>query len=314
MNKKRLAIVTAILVAVVALTILLDMTLINHGPAIASLEAPQRVLPKATCQIVCNARDRDGDGLSYNWSASEGSINGQGASVNWTAPDSEGSYNVTVVVTDGRGGMATRQLTITVRANKAPTIASLIADAVWVTPSSTVHVTCNASDPDGDMLTYQWAASGGLISGTGAVVTWKAPPAPGIYNITVVAEDGHRASHTKTVFLSVARQEPPTIQALRVDKERYGHCYLLEYSWGYKVGRGQKYDIECIALGTGELVYQWSCDGGEISGEGSLITWTAPDTSCYVTVMVIVSDAAGNPMAKNIVLQVVPCSHCTFGC
>jgi len=314
MNRKRLPIVIGIVIAVVALVIMIDTLVANHRPAIAGLEAPNRVLPSGRCQIVCNARDRDGDVLTYDWSTSAGNITGEGANVTFTAPDSEGSSNITVVVTDGRGGVATRQLTIAVRANKAPTIASLTAEAVWTTPSSAIRVTCNASDPDGDELSYRWSATGGDISGTGSVIRWKAPKALGIYYITVIAEDGHGASATKTVFVSVAKQEPPTIQALNVDKERYGHCYLLQYSWGYKVGKGQKYDIQCIASGTGELVYQWSCDGGEISGEGSLVTWTAPDASCYVTITVIVSDGVGNMMAKNVLFQVVPCSHCTFGC
>jgi len=314
MNRKKLPIIIGIVVAVVALVIIIDALVANHRPAIAGLEAPERVLPSRSCQIVCKAIDRDGDELSYNWSTSAGNITGQGANVTWTAPNSEGSYNVTVIVTDGRGGVATRRLTITVRANKVPTIASLTAEARWITPSNSLSVTCNASDPDGDELSYRWSATGGDISGTGSVIRWKAPKALGIYYITVIAEDGHGASATKTVFVSVAKQQPPTIQALRVDKERYGHCYLLTYQWGYRVGKGQKYDIECIALGTGELVYQWSCDSGEISGDGSLITWTAPNESRGVTMTVIVSDSGGNMMAESIVFEVVPCSHCTFGC
>jgi hypothetical protein len=115
MNKKRYLLIMGIVVAAVLLSILFYTMLANHRPAITSLAAgPERVLPSGSCQIVCTASDRNGDELSYNWSASGGGINGEGATVTWTAPNSEGSYNVTVTVTDGRGGEVMNQVTITV--------------------------------------------------------------------------------------------------------------------------------------------------------------------------------------------------------
>ena len=121
MNKKRYLLIMGIVAAAVLLSILFYTMLANHRPAITSLEAePERVLPSGSCQIVCTASDRDGDELSYNWSPSGGGINGEGATVTWTAPDSEGSYNVTVTVTDGRGGEVMNQVTITVSYQEQP--------------------------------------------------------------------------------------------------------------------------------------------------------------------------------------------------
>jgi FlaG/FlaF family flagellin (archaellin) len=315
MNKKRYLVIIVIVAVAVLLAILFDTMLANHRPAITGLEAPERVIPMGICQIVCSVSDRDGDELSYNWSASGGNISGTGASVNWTAPDSEGSYNVTVWVTDGRSVEVMKQVTITVRTNEPPTITSLVADADWTLLSSSLNLTCDASDPDGDELSYEWTATGGFISGTGAVVNWTAPEEVGIYYVTVVVKDGHGSTATDSVPISAVTEQPPNIEDLLITKDRYGHCYLRKYSAGYYVGKGQKYDIECIVSDTsGEVSYNWSCDGGEISGEGSLITWTAPNTSTDVTVTVIVSDIAGNMMTKNIVLKVVACSSCTFGC
>jgi len=312
-KKNRLVIISAVIVAAaVLLAILFDTVLANHRPAIISLAAEQEeVLPSGSCQIACNASDRDGDGLSYNWSASAGEINGEGAMVTWTAPDSAGFYDVTVWVTDGRGGEVTKQVTITVRANKPPTITSLVADADWTTPSDSIQVTCTASDPDDDELSYEWSTSGGNISGTGAAVNWTAPEEVGIYHVTVVVTDGHGDEATRSVYLSAATGTPPTIEDLIVTAE---HKYLKTTTDGYKVGKTKEYDIECLASNTsGELVYEWSCDGGEISGEGSMITWTAPDTEGEVTVTVVVTDVADNSVSKSIILNVVPCSACTFG-
>jgi hypothetical protein len=204
------------------------------------------------------------------------------------------------------------QVTITVGA--PPTITSLIAGADWTIPSGSVQVTCNATDPDGDELSYEWTATAGNISGTGAVVNWTAPQEAGIYDITVVVKDSHGDSATNSLHISVATEQPAIIAALLITKDRYGHCYLKESGEKYLVGREQKYDIECVVSDTNELVYEWSCDGGQISGEGPMITWTAPNSSVEVTVTVTVSDLAGNMLSKDIILSVVSCSACTFGC
>jgi len=313
MNKKRCLVIVVVVAAAVLLAILFDTMLANHRPAITSLKAPERVIPWGSCQIICTASDRDGDELSYNWSANGGGINGEGATVNWTAPDSVGSYNVTVTVTDGRGGEDMDQVNIEVRDNKQPQINSLIADADWTLPSGSIQVTCTASDPDGDELSYEWSTTGGDISDTDAFISWNAPQEVGIYDVTVVVKDGHDSSATNLLRISVATGQPPIIEPLLITAE---HCYLKKSGEKYLVGKGQKYDIECIVSDTSELVYEWSCDGGEISGEGSMITWTAPNPSgsADVTVTVIVSDIASNMTSKNIILNVVNCSPCTFGC
>jgi hypothetical protein len=311
MNKRRYLVIAGI--AVVVIAVLLYTMLANHRPAIAGLEAPERVVPSGRSEIVCIASDRDGDALSYNWSASGGSISGAGAAANWTAPAEVGSYNVTVTVTDGRGEEVTKWVTIEVRANRAPTISTLVADADWTLPSGTLQVTCTASDPDGDDLSYEWTAVGGHVSGTGAAINWTAPQEVGIHNVTVVVKDGHGSSAVGLLRISVATEQPPVIEELRVTAE---HCYLKTYSWGYKVGKIQEYHIECVVADTGiEVSYQWSCEHGQISGDGSMITWTAPnETLERTTITVIVSNIAGNRAVKNITLNVVNCSPCTFGC
>ena len=291
----------------------------NHPPVITSLEAEaERVFPSGSCQIVCIAADEDGDELSYEWSASKGDINGDGATVTWTAPDSEGIYNIAITVTDGRDGEVTDYVTITVKANESPEIDSLAADSDWTTPSHSIQVACNASDPDGHLISYEWTATGGNITGTGAVVNWTAPEEVGICDITVVVNDGHGGSATRFLSISVVPEQPPIIEALLITKDRYGHCYLKKYAGGYFVGKEQKYDIECVVADTDDelfykLLYEWECDGGELSGEGSMVTWTAPKISGEVTVTVTVSDIAGNMVSKNISLKVVACSSCTFG-
>jgi len=310
-KKKSLVIISAVIVAVAGLFLALSCN--SQQPVIASLEAEAEwTVPLGSLQVTCNASDPEGGELSYSWSTSGGEINGEGAMVTWTAPDSAGSYDVTVTVTHGRSGEATKQVTITVRANEPPYINSLVADADWTTPSGSLQVTCNATDPDGDELSYEWSASGGSITGTGSEVIWTAPGEVGVYQVTVVVTDGHGEEDTTSKYLSAATGTPPVIEGLNVTAKE--PKYLKATTTGYKVGKTKEYYIECVASNaSGELVYEWSCTGGDISGEGSLITWTAPDTEGDVTVTVVVTDVAASIVSKSIILNVVPCSACLFG-
>ena len=196
--------------------------------------------------------------------------------------------------------------------NRRPVISSLAAEANWTTPLGSLQVTCNASDYDGDELSYNWSASGGELTGTGPEVTWTAPEEIGGYDITVVVDDGQDSNDTGSLILIAANGTLPIIENLIVTARE--PKYLKETSWGYKVGKEKEYDIECIASNTsGELVYEWLCDGGEISGEGSMITWTAPNTADDFTVTVIVFDVAGYMDNESIFFEVVSCSSCVFG-
>jgi len=188
-------------------------------------------------------------------------------------------------------------------------IISLKAEADWTAPLGSIRVTCNTSSSQGGELSYEWSASGGSINGTGPVVNWTAPEEVGMYDITVVVTDGQGGEDTASLALIASNGPPPVIEDLIVTA--VGHPYLKELINWYKIGETYDCNIECIALNTtpGELVYEWSCTDGEISGEGSLITWTAPDTECYVTVTVKVFDGVGNWVRESVDFQVV-CPSC----
>jgi len=216
---------------------------------------------------------------------------------------------ITLVAT---GAMLLLTLSCTTTTNRVPTIINLEADAEWISPSGSVQLTCTASDPDGDRLGYQWSASDGDISGTGSAAIWTAPGEVGMYDITVVIDDGHDGIDTAFLTLIASNGPPPSIENMTVTAEE--PKYLKTTNTGYKVGKTKEYYIECIAsVVSGELVYEWSTSGGEISGAGSVINWTAPDASGYVTVTTKVFDDAGNWVRRNVVFEVVDCSPCEFG-
>lgn len=191
-------------------------------------------------------------------------------------------------------------------------VTGLEAEAEWIAPLHSIGVTCVVSGSDGGGFSYQWSANGGSINGTGAVVDWIAPEQVGMYDIAVNVTDGQGAQDTASISLIASNGPPPRIEDLIVTAN---HKYLKESPAGYKVGKAQNYSIECVASSntSGNLTYEWSCTGGEINGEGSVINWTAPDAVVTVTVTAKVFDALGNWVRKSVILEVVVCSECTFG-
>jgi iron complex transport system substrate-binding protein len=93
--------------------------------------------------------------------------------------------------------------------NNQPEITSLKASPSSVHPGGTSIVTCIASDPDDDTLTYTWSATGGTISGLGSVVTWIAPTVTGNFIVSATAADGIAGTSTRSCYLTVSATPGP---------------------------------------------------------------------------------------------------------
>ncbi len=179
-------------------------------------------------------------------------------------------------------------------ANEPPVISSLTADKELVNPSGSCLVSCVASDPDGDELSYTWSASGGNISGEGAVITWVAPEEVGAYTITVKVTDIRRDEATAQLTINVAVNHPPVIESLTANPP--------------VVNRGRTSTIECVASDPDddELSYLWSAEQGDISGQGATVTWTAPSACATYTITVTVADGRGDEVSQALSITVNP--------
>lgn len=97
--------------------------------------------------------------------------------------------------------------------NRPPTV-SLDADKTNAITCDTVRFRANASDPDGDTLTYAWTTSAGRTVGEGASVTLEPGclPAGTDVTVTVTVNDGHdhSASASRHVMIE-AKPKPQTI-------------------------------------------------------------------------------------------------------
>jgi len=178
--------------------------------------------------------------------------------------------------------------------NQPPLISSLTPGKGQVSPSDSCQVKCVASDPDGDQLSYSWSADGGSISGEEPVVTWTAPAAPGDYTIAVKVTDGRGGEATTQLTIGVAVNQPPVIVSLTSEQQ---------------VRMATTSTIECIASDPDEdkLDYIWSASGGNISEEGPVVTWVAPNAYGTYTITVTVTDGRGGQAIKGIEIVVACC-------
>ncbi len=64
----------------------------------------------------------------------------------------------------------------------------------------------DASDPDGDRLTYRWTATAGVfwLGEIGPTTSWRAPNQPGSVSISVTVTDGRGGSASDTVTIQVS--------------------------------------------------------------------------------------------------------------
>jgi outer membrane protein OmpA-like peptidoglycan-associated protein len=168
---------------------------VNHPPTISCTADKSSVYLDSgdTVTVSCTAADPDDDPLTYTWSSTCGKVDGTGPQIRWlSAGVPLGSCTITAKVDDGRGGSANSSVAVRVepKPNRPPTI-TCSADRSSVFAGEKVHITTNASDPDGDPLTYTWRASAGQIVGNGAAVDFDTTGlAPGNYTVTARVEDG----------------------------------------------------------------------------------------------------------------------------
>jgi hypothetical protein len=204
----------------------------NSPPVIISLAAafPQ-VQPLGKTLVTCEAKDPDGDNLTFKWNAAQGALEGNGDIVTWTAPQKSGQYLLTVVVTDGKGGISTKNVVITVpeKPNNAPSIQGIKFtrpghSPITIKPNmtekekertpdptirqyETADISCMATDPDKDDLSYAWFTTCGTIKGKGATVQWIAPSAAYAQNgnctVTCEVTDGRGGTATFQLIIIV---------------------------------------------------------------------------------------------------------------
>ncbi|MGB2750264.1 MAG: cadherin domain-containing protein, partial [Thiofilum sp.] len=214
----------------------------NGGGISASISIPENTSAVTTVTAI----DPDNDTLTYSISggsdASKLSINSSTGVLTFiTAPDFENPtdvgadniYNVTVQASDGKGGIDTQNLSITITnlsENQPPVITSNgggVTASISIPEKTTAVTIVTATDPDADTITFSIiggadAAKLTIDSATGVLRFITAPNygstllgsllgAPGdangdnIYEVTVQASDGKGGTDTQALSITVTK-------------------------------------------------------------------------------------------------------------
>jgi hypothetical protein len=163
--------------------------------------------------------------------------------------------------------------------NKPPSVDSVtISDTMIMLPcppgtrsesnscndNRTVDVSTKASDPENDVLTYNYTVSGGRVVGQGANVQWDLSNAqPGTYTITTGVDDGCGVcgkTETKTIEVKACPDCKPICE-----------CNAITVSGPSGVTNpGDSMTFTANVGGGGDYTYNWTVSNGTISsGQGT---------------------------------------------
>ena len=176
--------------------------------------------------VTASASDPDNDTLTYNWTTTGGRVDGNGPQVRWLSTETAaGTYTVTLHVDDGRGGAATCSADIRIepKPNRPPTIACT-ANPNSVFAGERSQITCNASDPDGDSLTYAHAGARTPVGSQG-MARQGTMTRPGLsasaYAITTRVDDGRGGAADASTTVTV-KPTPVPPQASKINECLFG--------------------------------------------------------------------------------------------
>ncbi|QCK13901.1 PKD domain-containing protein [Mangrovivirga cuniculi] len=189
----------------------------NSPPDVDAGPDLQVQLPDNNINIDATINDPDGEIASISWrkiSGPSATINGANTSSLILTNLVEGSYEFEVNVIDDMGAEASDRVKVTVypeETNKVPTV-NAGADIFRTLPNNTASLTANATDPDGEIVSYSWAKIEGpsvTISGQNTSTLELSDLIEGIYTFEVSVEDNSGATATDRVRVTVSAANIP---------------------------------------------------------------------------------------------------------
>ncbi|VEP17781.1 Outer membrane adhesin like proteiin (fragment) [Hyella patelloides LEGE 07179] len=195
----------------------LDIVVNNVAPAIASIDGATTAEEGETITYTASVSDPGDDELTYNWSVNGSPIEGNSPTIDPTFTDN-GTYNLSLTVTDDDGAATTSELEVTV--NNVP---PLIEIAPTITGNEGEAITFNPTleDPGNDTLTVTLDFGDSSESVTaysnGFPVTHTYAD-NGNYTATLTVTDDDGATTTSTIDVTV-NNLAPIITSLTGDTE-----------------------------------------------------------------------------------------------
>ncbi|NCS57186.1 MAG: RHS famlily protein, partial [Microcystis aeruginosa G11-04] len=245
------------------------------------------------------ATDPENSPLSYNLGRKpNGMTIDQTGKIQWT-PTQIGNYDIDVLVTDNQGATTTQtyQLVVGTQAiNQAPNITSkplFIANV-----GNPYQYQIQASDPDGQSLTYQLIESpqGMTINTNTGLVQWNTP-ITGNYKVVVAAFDSLGLGVTQGYNLTAKVNSLPVIRSTTPPT-------------GAVPGVPYRYDIQATDPDGGILTYSLdpaSQAKGITLDESGRLSWTPSNSQTGIhAITLTITDAAGGKVTQSFNLTVAP--------
>jgi chitinase len=196
-----------------------DPVVTNHAPVASSTD--QNVTGPVSVTLDGSASsDQDGDALTYKWTQVSGNTvtlansTKAKASFNLPAVTSDQTLVFRLTVTDAKGlsnAIDVQVVNKAPKANLAPVVNAM--DAVTVEAGEAISLHAQATDPDGDALTYSWSVPADMnATGTDtANVRITAPEVTNTssYTLSVIVSDG-KTSVQSNVQVTVNPKAAPT--------------------------------------------------------------------------------------------------------
>ncbi len=259
----------------VAMTLLLTPNTTIVGPPVN--EAPVAVLDAECDRLVCQfsgvgSSDSDGSVVSYAWDFGDGGSSSEAEVAHTFA---EGSYTVTLTVTDNRGAVGTVSSELVVEANQVPVavMGEPVCDRL-----ECVFDGVGSSDPDDSIVSYVWDFGDGSDPVEGVSPSHVFGVA-GAYTVTLTVMDEFGATGSVSMDLEVLANNAPV--AVIGDPV----CGLLECSFD---GAGSS-DPD---TGDSVVSYLWDFGDGSAPVEGVSVAHTFAAAGDYV-VSLTVADGSG---------------------
>jgi RHS repeat-associated protein len=235
----------------------LTVTGVNTPPQIVSTPITRAAQNQAYTYTVV-ATDPENDALTFNLGSKPAgmSIDSNGT-ITWTPQSNQvDSQKVEVFVTDTQGATTSQTYTIevgTIAINTAPSITSTPVFLASVGSAYSYQV--QATDPDGDRLTYQLLSVPAGVTGitldpTTGLLTWDSPVA-GNYQIVVGAVDAAGLGAAQGFTLTARANNAPVIQSNPVMTATPGSVYAYDIIATDAEGDRLTYTLDQVSVSKG---------------------------------------------------------------
>lgn len=254
------------------------VTITNSVPVVTALSLPSTA-EGSSATLGATVTAWSGDTLTYAWDFGDGSTSSSKAPTHAWVDD--GSYTVTLVVSDEEGSSATLAGTITItNANPVASFSASVADEGAVTSFYGSATDAGTTDT----FTYAWDFGDGATD-TGASA-WHTYAADGDYTVTLTVTDSDGGVDTDVQVIHVGNAAP-------VITSVSGSTPIVE-------GDGGSFSASATDAGGDALTYDWDFGDGR-TGSGATLTHAYDQDGTY-TVKVTVSDGTDSTSSSTTVV------------